>query len=765
MRSQPISSPRIVLAGLALLVMLLLSAPSALASEGCPNEQLREESNINPTTGQPYDLSLPECRAYEMVSPLEKQQHDAMPLNRQDGRLAVASNGDAADWYSEGDYADPENYRLGGLKPRNPYVSSRMATGWETRSALAPTTLIDQPAGSELSGIVVATDFSAEAECGTVANTTTNVLNPGFRCALRGEDGLWLSTPEYKVLSGQEFERDTVLGASADASTVVFHGAPGAPFLGSDTSSAACEVDNCGGLYEVAGVGSATPELRLVDVDNSGEMIGPESGTTLGTLDGDDYHAISKNSSVIFFTATPTGGVPTIYARVDAKETVTISAPSPACTCSGPAREANYVGASASGDRVFFITDQQLASSDRDEGSDLYEYNFANPPGQRIVQVSRGGLGDLAPGSDAGVLGVIGVAEGGSHVYFATGGSVLTTVPNALGQKAAADPGDGANIYGYDTETGETEFVATVTNEDAQLWGTQVLNGSSISNVRLAQVNGDGRYLIFDTFAKLVTAGPEADTNEAEDIYRYDFDTGGLVRVSIGHEGAVIAPADIEKEGASPTVDLASRSINESGDLVAFMSTEPEMSPAPGTKDGCAEGGVVTIGGRGCQVYLWHECANGHCANGDSGEVSMVSDRDPVGVIFGGMSPSGADVFFQTRTRLVGQDTDSLGDIYDARIDGGFPAPAPEPLCSGEECQGTPAAVPTFAKPGTASFPGGGNLDASFTGVTVKTPTPAQRLTEALKRCKADRHKRVRVACEGAARRRYGKKRNRRGKS
>jgi hypothetical protein len=51
----------------------LALAPAAHAA--CSNEQLRQSprvSNIDPATGEPYDASLPECRAYEQVSPAEK---------------------------------------------------------------------------------------------------------------------------------------------------------------------------------------------------------------------------------------------------------------------------------------------------------------------------------------------------------------------------------------------------------------------------------------------------------------------------------------------------------------------------------------------------------------------------------------------------------------------------------------------------------------------------------------------------------------------
>jgi hypothetical protein len=55
----------------------LIPATPALASESpCQNEQLRQNarvSNIDPASGQPYDAGLADCRAYEQVSPPEKE--------------------------------------------------------------------------------------------------------------------------------------------------------------------------------------------------------------------------------------------------------------------------------------------------------------------------------------------------------------------------------------------------------------------------------------------------------------------------------------------------------------------------------------------------------------------------------------------------------------------------------------------------------------------------------------------------------------------
>jgi hypothetical protein len=54
---------------------LPIAAVPAVAQGECSNEQLRENprvSNLDPATAKPYDAGLPDCRAYEQVSPTEK---------------------------------------------------------------------------------------------------------------------------------------------------------------------------------------------------------------------------------------------------------------------------------------------------------------------------------------------------------------------------------------------------------------------------------------------------------------------------------------------------------------------------------------------------------------------------------------------------------------------------------------------------------------------------------------------------------------------
>jgi hypothetical protein len=779
----------VTVAAFTLLAAGALTATPALAAagEGCPNEAIRAESKLSPTTGQSYSQGLPECRAYEMVSPLYKQQHDALPTHAL-GPVSVSPDGSAVQWSSQGAYAGAENYQVHSTAPSNPYVAHRTTSGWITRSAYPPSSLIEEPFIAFGSAGVYSPDLSGEALCGTVV-LTSGRHGPTIRCALRKPDGSWASTPEYTDLTGENFGEVVILGASSTGKDVVFLGEEGIPFLSSDTSSTHCnesalsEGSSCGGIYEMAGLGTGSPELRLVNVDNAGNMIGPEnaSGVGMGGSSKKAYQAVSADGSVIYFSATPSGGTYTVYARIDGSETVAVSNPSPSeCTrteadpggeCNIEPQPARYQGASANGSKVFFTTTQQLVNGDTDSTTDLYEYDFNNPPSHRITQVSGGGLGDVTPGAGAEVRGVVSISEDGSHAYFVAKG-VLTTLPNAVGQTASLGSN---NLYAYDTDTGETKFVATLLESDKMLWGESESSGplcgsSGQCAFKLAQTTPDGRYLVFDSFAKLITAGPEADTSGAQQVYRYDFQTGQLLRVSIGHEGfanngntpgvgAVIGKANEREEGA-PTANEESRAISDNGESIAFVTAEQLQSTdvAGGSNTSCV--GSHLADGAGCEVYVWH-----------SGSVNMISDgQDPSGAVYAGMSGTGSDIFFQTRAQLVGQDTDTLGDIYDARIGGGFPAPTLEPSCSGEACQGGASSAPAFGASGTSSFAGGGNVtpgSTSFPTPTESKPKPlttAQKLAKALKVCRKDKSKKKRLACQKQAKKKYAPKPKRKAK-
>jgi hypothetical protein len=521
------------------------------------------------------------------------------------------------------------------------------------------------------------------------------------------------------------------------------------------------------GIYELADVATGLEQLRLVNVDNSGnellyklgEPAFVGNGPRNRLPEGSRYHAISESGGTVFFTAIPNaqqlpaGEKTTVYARVDGEKTVAVSNPSPSeCTgCSlaaKPAQKAAFQGASADGSKVFFTTAQPLLTSDTDGTTDLYMYDFNPPPGQpQLVQVSAGGKGDPTPGTGAKVLGVLRNSPDGSHIYFVAEG-VLTSEENPEHTKAEEGK---PNLYGYDTLTKETKFVATLSAatdnrscliaEPCELWGG--LTGRDMK--RSAQTTPDGRYLVFSSAAHLA-----GDENSGA-AYRYYFgektETGekpaeltwishaapGFTKEKEEGEPAVIPPLNGNVVGADASVDDWNRAISENGEYVVFTTSERLQADA--------QEGVTN-------VYLWHD-----------GTVSMISAE---GGAEPAISSSGSDIFFATAKPLVGQDTDSLGDVYDARVGGGFPAPRAEPSCSGDACQGSSSPLPSFGTSTSSLLPAGGNLPPPPNPPPVKETkkkltkklTPAQELAKALAACK-HKPKSTRAACESQARRRY----------
>ena len=78
-------------------------------------------------------------------------------------------------------------------------------------------------------------------------------------------------------------------------------------------------------------------------------------------------------------------------------------------------------------------------------------------------------------------------------------------------------------------------------------------------------------------------------------------------------------------------------------------------------------------------VYQFEPEGVGGCGR-EGGCVGLISaGSEAVDSNFLAADESGKNVFFTTRDRLVGADTDELIDLYDAREGGGFPPPVSEP--------------------------------------------------------------------------------------
>jgi hypothetical protein len=418
-----------------------------------------------------------------------------------------------------------------------------------------------------------------------------------------------------------------------------------------------------------------------------------------------------------------------LYARIDNGEsgarTVNIAEPSKeeckACDTEAPSTPV-FEGASEDGSKVFFETEQPLLEGAT--GWNLYEYDFDAPAGEKVSRIPGGEL--QSPEQTPPLI-----SQDGSHVYFFST-SVLTATPNGVGE-AAEGGANMDNLYVYERDAsypeGRIEFVARLAREDV----------SGDPGEKSATPNGD--FLVFASERPLT---PDTTNNpHVRQLFEYDAQTGALVRVSIGENGfnndGNVGPVYEYPGGTFPEniVDSAhivpvpeytyiysseqystAQSISANGSYVFFESTAGLTPQAIDRKvigfqhsavcngsfelgEPCAQEGSPVYGNN---VYEYHD-----------GQVSLISDGQDLtthvrstSVELVGTDESGDDVFFKTDDRLAGQDTDTAVDTYDARIDGGFPAPAVPPSCSGESCQGALSGAPTLLSPGS-EFQAGGN--------------------------------------------------------
>jgi hypothetical protein len=517
------------------------------------------------------------------------------------------------------------------------------------------------------------------------------------------------------------------------------------------------------GLYEYGGADGAQPELVGVSGGPGSASLISECGTTLGVENGFTPGRLSVDGRVVFFTADEcasgsgtNAGVPvpanTVYARIEGSRTVLISGRSSgecsgACMASSPSA-ASFAGASQDGSKAFFESTQQLtdeASEDSDSsdsaynngcaetagvnGCNLYEYDFANPAGRELVDVSAGD----SSGGGPRVQGVMALSPDGSHVYFIAKG-VLTRAGNSQGQVAQ----NGANnLYVFERDAsypaGRVAFIASLPPFDYYEWA---------GTGKLANVTPDGRFLVFVSSGRLTA--DDTSVSGARQVFRYDAQTGELVRISIGNDGfddngnrsvpSACGLTDCSEDATivPPSDRRFDPTMSNDGSFVFFRSP---LGLTPGALNDALIG--TESSGEGLpeyaeNVYEWHEghvylISDGRDLNhnpGPSGPVcmgSLSSSANFSSVCLLGTDATGTNVFFTTADQLVPQDTDTQVDVYDARVcTAGEPcpvAPAPAVGCTGEGCHGTPPVAPGVPNGATASFNGPGNPVSVSPGV------------------------------------------------
>jgi hypothetical protein len=217
------------------------------------------------------------------------------------------------------------------------------------------------------------------------------------------------------------------------------------------------------------------------------------------------------------------------------------------------------------------------------------------------------------------------------------------------------------------------------------------------------------------------TGGLPAGKPQTTQVYRYDngektiqcvgcsspFNFDPQMQNNYIPAGTPASFLGLEVANGKPNVQIAS----DNGNYVFFNSpselvpqdVDGEVKPEP-----AAEGDYNTS--TSSDVYEWRRDGVDGCTEIQGCLALISSGRGGSRVMMVAATRSGNDVFFATHEKLVGQDTDDLGDIYDARVGGGYPPPAQPPAgCEGASCQNV-VAPPNDTTPGSMTQHRIGNL-------------------------------------------------------
>ncbi|HEY8808486.1 MAG TPA: fibronectin type III domain-containing protein [Solirubrobacterales bacterium] len=705
---------------------------SATPRADCPNQAFRYGPGA----------ALPDCRGYEMVSPIEKNG-DIAALETELGRGQFMQSS------LSGDKITYSSYRSFGDALSGPYVSqyiaSRGAGGWSTHALSAPqgTTIFD-PIFSGQEQVPFYEAFSPDLSSGWLfdfnkAPLTADAL-PGYANLYRRDT----ATDSYEALTNEgPFAPlpPKTLGYSEASFTLAFEGA--SDDLGQQIFRvAAALTPNAAATHENQVYDLSNGQLHLVSVLPNGE---PYSGnSSAGGVGGTDIrrsgnldHAISNDGSRVFWGDGKDGygDGPTYVRENPAAEQSALNGSGeciePAKACTRLIGNGQLWSASADGSRALFSG----------SSSDL----IASAAPLWIVDVDSGAETHIA----GEVAGIFGWAEDLSYVYFASKENL------ASGATAGT-----YNLYAW--HEGAIAFIGTLSELDRKQYRWDELGPEEF---RQARVTPNGRHLAFMSSASLTGYDNiDATSGEADfEVFVYD---AGAARLHC---------ASCDPAGARPAGGrLAQRPFrvhhaDGKGNWAAAWIPAPEWNTDelhPLSADGGrlffnSFDALVPHDTNGKQdVYQWEAPGSGDCSeaspqfsqrnggcvslisSGESSELSELIDA----------SADGSNVFFETISSLAPQDP-GLVDIYDARINGGFPYVAPSEPCVGDTCQDVPPA-PNDQTPASASFHGQGNPSTrkAKKHIRCRARKHAAKSKRTAKRAKHTKSKRCRGAKRGAAR-------------
>lgn len=728
-----------LLGTIGVLVVASLGSATASLAATCPNQTIREQQ------GSTY---LPDCRGYELASPVLKNGQEVEPKGVEVVQLPFRASDTGAAVAYEATGGLPGSASAGLYTQ---YLARGGALGslWQNLSlnpdnTFAPLTYPGPSAAGEFEY------YAPNLSCGVMstrlplaihAGEPTPQLPPG-ETAEEGARNIYewdAADDSYHLVTNVKPENlaeitqfssnvYTVAGASAGCARIIFeseHRFKGAPV---------------NTLYEWNGSGL---EVASRVPDGKGGEVDVEVVPVLRGERNSTFNEISNDGSRVFFTASAAAGVDAGKRAIFVRQggtTTEVSAPQ-----GGTALEdtgAKFQAASSDGERVFFTANYGLAKTSsvgtppvtlcqlgNGTGCDLYEYNVET---KSLTDLSADNEAETGDTQGANVRGVLGISEEGDYVYFSASGQLVpgagttqakneeTEVENEKGEKVNSLANGSANVYvyhaglSYVSTIGATEAGRAASAIEFEREVDAISSGGTGHGMTslVARVSPSGSHLLFATRLKVKEVGGTEYDNEDQNVpgqldweqYQYSLASGTVTCVScnpnrsirpVQAPGTVTGPNGPFKEVRNGAIR---RNLSDSGRVV-FDSFAPLLSPATNRTANVVD------------AYEWEPGGVGDCPSGaPAGCVSLLdSGTDPFPTYVEDASIDGEHAYISTHEALAPQDKDGLRDLYDVRVDGGiFDAPAP-PACLGEDCQGPPGGGLGGSPHASESGAGGGN--------------------------------------------------------
>ena len=631
----------------------------------CPNAAVRQQ------TGGEF---LPDCRAYELVSPENAGNVIFFPASSPSAPYAT----------------NPARFAFGGglggvegTEPTNSigidtYVATRTANGWVTHYIGIP--------GSQTLGTndVVGDrsfdkfiDFKSNEGFGGVPQPiskapyvwdfTDNFLErwPANVTSIPNGDstiGAFQPSPDFSHLAFSSNNVDFAPGGST---------VEGGSAYDYDTSSKVTKLISIAedGSNIVAGEGSF---IEFPPINSTYGFPVPQGPDEYPGVSTDGSHILmSTGAQCEQFYGCPQG--PTkLYMRVNDAVTYDVSR----------GHEVTYVGMTEDGSKVFFTSSEQLTPEDQDTSTDLYMWSEAT---NSLTLISKGNNGagntdacDASWTSQCDVIPVIGAIKTDDSIA-AESGDIYFYSPEQL--DASKGLADNENLYVY--RGGEVHFVASMTPGIACAHAAEEETCANGPLSRI-QVSPDGDHTAFVTASHLSSY----DNAGFQEMYTYEPSTEKIQCVSC------------IPNGDPPTGEVTASldGLFMSNDGRTFFYTPDALVPQDTNHLH--------------DVYEFVEGRPQLITTGTGFEDTQTTPNQVRAAGLEGVSADGINVYFSTYETLVPQDHNGqFMKFYDARTDGGFPYVPPAPPCeAADECHGagsSPAGELTVAS--EADLGAGGN--------------------------------------------------------